>query len=224
MSPFSMPAARIIPLEDELGDVLDKALRCAGLNEEELKRLLDQADGVLAELGVEAPVFVPPFNRFDARHDMRELVRCFECRKRIGGSDLERRCDQTPANRFHRRRHGMQRHHDRWFAIRFGRIAAFARPARQRHAQNCVGHLILFNEFSGEILQFLWYERAFDFQEIRAAQQAFQMSREAERFAPDDAHRFEQPVAIHEPAVVDGDEGLRFGHKMAVEKNEHEDF
>jgi glyoxylase-like metal-dependent hydrolase (beta-lactamase superfamily II) len=32
----SMPAARAIPLEDELGDVLDKALRCAGLNEEQL--------------------------------------------------------------------------------------------------------------------------------------------------------------------------------------------
>jgi len=31
-----MPAARAIPLEDELGDVLDKALRCAGLNEEQL--------------------------------------------------------------------------------------------------------------------------------------------------------------------------------------------
>ena len=39
----------------------------AGLNEEELKRLLDRADGALAELGVEAPVFVPPFNRFGAR-------------------------------------------------------------------------------------------------------------------------------------------------------------
>ena len=31
-----MPAARAIPLEDELGDVLDKALHCAGLNEEQL--------------------------------------------------------------------------------------------------------------------------------------------------------------------------------------------
>ncbi len=31
-----MPAASAIPLEDELGDVLDKALRCAGLNEEQL--------------------------------------------------------------------------------------------------------------------------------------------------------------------------------------------
>jgi len=31
-----MPAARAIPLEDELGDVLDKAQRCAGLNEEQL--------------------------------------------------------------------------------------------------------------------------------------------------------------------------------------------
>ena len=31
-----MSAATVIPLEDELGDVLDKALRCAGLNEEQL--------------------------------------------------------------------------------------------------------------------------------------------------------------------------------------------
>jgi glyoxylase-like metal-dependent hydrolase (beta-lactamase superfamily II) len=31
-----MPAVPAIPLEDELGDVLDKALRCAGLNEEQL--------------------------------------------------------------------------------------------------------------------------------------------------------------------------------------------
>ncbi len=31
-----MPAARAIPLEDELGDVIDKALRCAGFNEEQL--------------------------------------------------------------------------------------------------------------------------------------------------------------------------------------------
>jgi glyoxylase-like metal-dependent hydrolase (beta-lactamase superfamily II) len=31
-----MPAVCAIPLEDELGDVLDKALRCAGLNEEQL--------------------------------------------------------------------------------------------------------------------------------------------------------------------------------------------
>ena len=33
---FSMPAASAIPLEDELGDVLDKAMRCAGLNEEQV--------------------------------------------------------------------------------------------------------------------------------------------------------------------------------------------
>ncbi|MGD0274339.1 MAG: DUF2334 domain-containing protein [Gaiellaceae bacterium] len=39
----------------------------AGLDGDELARLLDRADGVLAGLGVEAPVFVPPFNRFDAR-------------------------------------------------------------------------------------------------------------------------------------------------------------
>ncbi len=39
----------------------------ADLDEEELARLLDRADSVLAGLGVEAPVFVPPFNRFDAR-------------------------------------------------------------------------------------------------------------------------------------------------------------
>jgi hypothetical protein len=39
----------------------------ADLDEEELARLLDRADGVMAGLGVEAPVFVPPFNRFDAR-------------------------------------------------------------------------------------------------------------------------------------------------------------
>ena len=39
----------------------------AGLDEARLERLLDRADGVLAGRGVEAPVFVPPFNRFDAR-------------------------------------------------------------------------------------------------------------------------------------------------------------
>jgi len=38
----------------------------AGLNEEELKRLLDRGGGVLAEFGIEPLVFVPPFNRFDA--------------------------------------------------------------------------------------------------------------------------------------------------------------
>ena len=31
-----MPADPVIPLEDELGDVLDKALRCSGFNEEHL--------------------------------------------------------------------------------------------------------------------------------------------------------------------------------------------
>lgn len=39
----------------------------AGLDGNALERLLDRADGVMAGLGVEAPVFVPPFNRFDAR-------------------------------------------------------------------------------------------------------------------------------------------------------------
>ena len=33
-----MTAARAIPLEDELGDVLDKAARCAGFNEEQLAK------------------------------------------------------------------------------------------------------------------------------------------------------------------------------------------
>jgi hydroxyacylglutathione hydrolase len=34
-----MPPATTIPLEDELGDVLDKALHCAGINEEQLAAL-----------------------------------------------------------------------------------------------------------------------------------------------------------------------------------------
>jgi len=39
----------------------------AGLDEAELVRLLDRADGVMEGLGIEPKVFVPPFNRFDAR-------------------------------------------------------------------------------------------------------------------------------------------------------------
>lgn len=38
----------------------------AGLGRATLEQLLDRADGVIAELGVETSVFVPPFNRFDA--------------------------------------------------------------------------------------------------------------------------------------------------------------
>ena len=38
----------------------------AGLGGAALEQLLNRADGAMAELGIEAPVFVPPFNRFDA--------------------------------------------------------------------------------------------------------------------------------------------------------------
>jgi hypothetical protein len=38
----------------------------AGLDCSELERLIERGREALAELGIEAPVFVPPFNRFDA--------------------------------------------------------------------------------------------------------------------------------------------------------------
>ena len=37
----------------------------------------------------------------------------------------------------------------------------------------------------------------------------------------DDPHRFKKPVAVHETAVIDRNDGLGFGHKLAVEKNGH---
>ena len=74
---------------------------------------------------------------------------------------------------------------------------------------------------SGELLQFPRRERRFDFQEIRAARHAFQMLRQAERPAVHDAHGLEKPVAVHETTVVDRNDRLRFGHKLAVEKDDH---
>jgi hypothetical protein len=40
----------------------------AGLTEDRLSNLLDEAAGALAALGLEVPAFVPPFNRFDPAH------------------------------------------------------------------------------------------------------------------------------------------------------------
>ena len=115
----------------------------------------------------------------------------------------------------------MQRHDDGRVAFRFRRVPAFARPARQRDAQNRLRHLVLFDELFGELLQFLRRERRFDFQKIRAARHAFQMLGQTERPAVHDAHGLKQPVAIHETAVVDRNDSFGFGHKMAIEKNGH---
>jgi hypothetical protein len=61
-----------------------------------------------------------------------------------------------------------------------------------------------------------------DFQEIRAALHPFQVLCHAKRPALADAQRLKQPVAVHETAVVDGDDRLRFGQKTSVEEDEHE--
>ena len=74
-------------------------------------------------------------------------------------------------------------------------------------------------------LQFLRRERAFDFQKIRAARHPLQVLRQAKRPAVADAHGLKQPVAIHETAVVDGDDRLRPRAQIdRSEKQAHEIF
>ena len=48
------------------------------------------------------------------------------------------------------------------------------------------------------------------------------MLREAKRFSACDAHGFKQSVSEQKTAVADGNDGLRLGQKLSVEKNEHE--
>jgi hypothetical protein len=50
------------------------------------------------------------------------------------------------------------------------------------------------------------------------------MLREAEWPSIRDAHRLEQPIAQQKASVIHGNDGLRFGQKMSVEKDEHAHF
>jgi len=118
----------------------------------------------------------------------------------------------------------MQRHHDRRFAFTVRCVTTFARPARQRQAQNGFGHFILPDELPGEFFQFLRREWRFDFQEICAMSHAFQMLCEAERLSAADAHRFKQSVAQQKAAVIHRNDRLLLGQKLSVEKNEHAHF
>ena len=173
------------------------------------------------------------FRGFGARHDVQNFARGFERRQRIVGGNPERGGDEIPLQRSaehrlgvagnifaarragaRRSRHRMQSHHDRRFAFAVRRIAASARPARQRQAQNRVGHLVQFDELTGEFFQFLRRERQFDFQEIRAARQPFQMLRKPKRPPVDDAYRLKQSVAQQKAAVAHGNDRLRFGNKF----------
>jgi hypothetical protein len=47
------------------------------------------------------------------------------------------------------------------------------------------------------------------------------MLRYPKRLSTTHAHRLEKPVAIHETAVVDGNDGLLLRYELAVEENGH---
>ncbi len=60
----------------------------------------------------------------------------------------------------------------------------------------------------------------FNFQKRRAALESLDMFRPAERLALEDVQGFKQAIAIEKAAVENGDRGLRFRDKLAVEKDD----
>jgi hypothetical protein len=74
------------------------------------------------------------------------------------------------------------------------------------------------------VVNLLGRERQFDFQVVRAAHHAFEVLRQPEGPAVENPHRLEKPVAIQEAPVIDRDDGLRLGHELSVQKDNHAVF
>ena len=148
-------------------------------------------------------------------------------------------------------RRGVQRHHQRWMLRAFRRIPAFAHPARKRNPQQRFRHRIALDEFHRAVKQLTptfslapsggeggvrglctghsiswvpktrFIDRKFYFQKLRTAPQPLQVIRPAKRFTAIDPQRLKQPVPILKASVKYRNHRLFFGHKLAIQKNNH---